>query len=490
MKRTFNKIFVGIFPFIILLLIPFSHLSAQETWIKIYYKNKLSVRSGQQTSDNGYIIGGSIGGYLKEKFYLIKTDTNGNELWSREYGVKDSDDWFFSVKQAKDGGYILAGCAFFYRPHIPKVYLVKTDSLGKELWSKIYGESSSMARAVQQTTDGGYIVTGEKSLRVYLIKTDSFGDTLWTKMYAGGGGLDVKQTNDGGYIIAGYADVGKYENIYLIKTDSIGDTLWTRRYGYTQDGWGYSVHQTTEGGYIVAGVRGFEGEYRPISNIYIIKTDSSGNIIWTKTIDENTSGEGRYVSLTKDGGYIITGLTDVGYSVFLVNIDNEGVIKWKRKYLGNYFGDYGQYVQQTNDGGFAIIGVIGLFNGGFIIKTDENGIVEYTEPEEEEEEEEGEEEQQHVTFKLHQNYPNPFNRNTAIRFEVQKDAIVTLKIYSVNGKEVNTLINEEPAVSGSKYVIYWDATDSKGIPVSSGVYFYQIRVKGGSCITKKMAIIR
>jgi len=73
---------------------------------------------------------------------------------------------------------------------------------------------------------------------------------------------------------------------------------------------------------------------------------------------------------------------------------------------------------------------------------------------------------------------------------VQKDAIVTLKIYSVNGKEVNTLINEEPAVSGNKYVIYWDATDNKGIPVSSGVYFYQIRVKGVSCITKKMAIIR
>ena len=116
-----------------------------------------------------------------------------------------------------------------------------------------------MAYAVRQTTDGGYIVTGRTisfgagNYDVYLIKTDSLGDTLWTKTYGGTNtdyGYAVQQTTDGGYIVAGYTlsfGAGNYD-VYLIKADSLGDTLWTKTYGGGNFDEGWAVQQTTDGG--------------------------------------------------------------------------------------------------------------------------------------------------------------------------------------------------------------------------------------------------
>jgi len=104
------------------------------------------------------------------------------------------------------------------------------------------GGSSDYAYAVQQTTDGGYILVGETwsfgagNEDIYLIKTDANGDTLWTRTYGGtvrDEGWAVRQTTDGGYIVAGYTQSfgAGWDNVYLIKTNSNGDTLWTKTYG-------------------------------------------------------------------------------------------------------------------------------------------------------------------------------------------------------------------------------------------------------------------
>ena len=158
------------------------------------------------------------------------------------------------------------------------------------LWSRTYGDGGSEAdysRSVQQTTDGGYIVAGDTwsfgagGYDVLLIKTNSTGDTLWSRTYGGSSndeGYSVQQTTDGGYIVAGCTNsfgAGIYD-VYLIKTNSTGDIVWTRTYGGTKWDEGFSVQQIP-GGYIVAGgTNSFgAGDW----DVYLIKTNSIGGTL-------------------------------------------------------------------------------------------------------------------------------------------------------------------------------------------------------------------
>ena len=213
--------------------------------------------------------------------------------WWRTYGGTSSD-LAGCVQQTEDGGYIITGCTYSFgpgTPTYPNVYLIKTNIQGDTLWTRVYGGANIDAgNSVRQTSDGGYIIAGytysygNGSGDVYLIKTNGSGDTVWTRAYGGtsdDGGSSVRQTADGGYIIAGTTysfGAGGYD-VYLIKTNASGDTLWTRTYGGTGDDEGESVQQTADGGYIIAGYTSSFGPGTPDStNVYLIKTDSLGNV--------------------------------------------------------------------------------------------------------------------------------------------------------------------------------------------------------------------
>ncbi len=242
----------------------------------------------QQTSDGGYIITGSsysygAGGY---DVYLIKADADGTVVWERTIGGS-STDVAFSVQQTSDGGYIVAGETNSYGAGNRDVYLIKTDSNGAVIWERtIGGSSDDRGYSVQQASDGGYIVAGKTnsygagSSDVYLIKTDSNGTVLWEETYGGTGydiGYSVQQTSDGGYIITGSSysyGAGGYD-VYLIKTDPSGTSLWEKTFGGEQTENGRDVSQTSDGGYIVAGeARSFGSA--SWADIYLLKTDQNG----------------------------------------------------------------------------------------------------------------------------------------------------------------------------------------------------------------------
>ncbi|MFH1321669.1 MAG: T9SS type A sorting domain-containing protein [Bacteroidota bacterium] len=270
----------------------FLNVNAQVTFQKTY----TGILGGmlEKTSDGGYIISGATNNFGPGLYdvYLIKTDAYGDILWIRTYGGA-SYDACGSVQQTLDGGYIIAGsttsfgeggmCAMFL---CPDVYLIKTDANGDTLWTKTYGAGGlELGYSVLQTADGGYIVVGERgnlggaSRDVYLIKTDSIGNVIWSKTYGGtdyDGGYTIKETNDGGYIVSGYTtSFGSGDkDIYLIKTDVNGDTLWTKVLGDSIDDSG-SAQQTIDGGYIIAGQKNFS--VPPYVSAYLIKTDANGN---------------------------------------------------------------------------------------------------------------------------------------------------------------------------------------------------------------------
>jgi hypothetical protein len=329
-------------------------------------------RSVQQTTDRGYIIVGYTESYGAggRDVYLIKTDSLGDTLWTKTFGGSSNDEGY-SVWQTDDGGYIVAGCTHSYGAGNADVYLIKTDSLGDTLWMKTYGGARwENGRSVQQTIDGGYIVAGETdsygagAYDVYLIKTDSLGDTLWTKTFGGSNfdwGNSVRQTNDGGYIVAVTSWDRPYpNNVYLIKTDILGKMLWTR--ASRRDSGHGSVQQTTDGGYIVAG--GISSRFR---DVYLIKTNPSGDTLWTKTFGGINYDCGYSVQQTDDEGYIVAGVTNsygAGYDdVYLIKTDSLGNSLWTKTFGGSH-DDYGYSVQQTNDGGYIVTGYTKSFGAG------------------------------------------------------------------------------------------------------------------------------
>jgi hypothetical protein len=259
--------------------------------------------------------------------------------FERTYGGS-GDDIGSSVQQTTDGDYIVAGSTYSFGTGSSDVYLIKTDPSGDTLWTRTYGGSDiDYGYSVLQTTDGDYIVAGETQSfgagpgDVYLIKTDPSGDTLWTRTYGGNGhdwGQSVQQTTDGGYIVSGQTNsFGPGQaDVYLIKTDAVGDTLWTRTYGGSGRDYGSSVQQTTDGGYIVAG-----GTYSfgtGGKDVYLIKTDPSGDTLWTRTYGGSGDDIGSSVQQTTDGGYIVAGRTDSfgagGYDVYLIKTDPDGLV--------------------------------------------------------------------------------------------------------------------------------------------------------------------
>ena len=311
--------------------------------------------SVQQTNDGEYVIAGyteSFGAGLTD-VYLIKSNSLGDTLWTRAYGGA-VDDRGYSVQQTADGGYVIAGYTRSFGAGSADVYLIKTNSLGNTLWTKTYGGwSGDQGYSVQQTVDGGYVIAGSTRSfgaggnDAYLIKTDSLGDTLWTKAYGGAlndYGYSVQQTTDGGYVIAGYTysfGAGNYD-FYLIKTDSLGDTLWTRSYGGANDDWGYSVQQTADGGYVIAGYTLSFGT--GLSDVYLIKTNSLGDTLWTKTYSRWHSDFCKSVQQTADGGYVIVGETKSFWSWRMGCLFNKNRCQWK------YFRRYRHQSEIPNPG--------------------------------------------------------------------------------------------------------------------------------------------
>jgi len=357
--------------------------------------------SVQQTTDGGYIIAGNTMSYGNggEDIILIKTNSSGIEQWSKTFGGTNNE-FGYSVQQTSDGGYIISGMTMSFGNGSTDIYLIKTDLSGNEQWTKTLGGTGiEDGSAVQQTTDGGYIIIGSTSSfgngggDVYLIKTNSNGVEQWSKTFGGSSGesgYSGLQTIDGGYIACGRTlSFGNGSaDVFLVKTDSSGVEQWSKTFGGSGYDVCWSIQQTNNGGYIISGDSHVGGVGQ---NIYLIKTDANGIEEWSKTFSEGN--EGNSVQQTTDGGYIITGDTYSSNSLYggyeaayLIKTDANGVEEWSKSFAGIYsvdsiFSNYGSgwSVQQTNDGGYIITGgTYSYFYGGYdiyLIKTDNNGNV-------------------------------------------------------------------------------------------------------------------
>ncbi len=266
------------------------------------------------------------------------------------------------VEQTSDGGYMLVGSS--ESPTSLNGYLIKTNSSGDTLWTKLYGNEAQLVMG-KQTSDGGYILTGEikntstLDLDIYVVKTDSIGNSSWQKIIAtinDDESYDVKQTSDGGYIILGYGTRtgGSTSDIFVIKLDSSGNLDWKKFYGSnTEYEYGYSIIQTADGGYMICGdsyemSSGYRG--------YILKIGSSGTYYWSKIFDGSSHDRSTRILQTTDYGYIILGTRGSGSGsndMCILRTNSSGNPIWGKTYFGTY-GDCSWSINKTNAGNYII----------------------------------------------------------------------------------------------------------------------------------------
>ena len=320
------------------------------------------LRKIQQTNDGGYILGGysnsGISGDKTENnwdvsliaydYWIVKTDSMGLIQWQNTIGGV-GHDILVSVQQTSDNGFILGGSS---KSNISgdksensrgeyDYWILKTDSVGNLLWQKTIGGSDiDYLLSIDQTNDSGYILggysrsdtSGDKtensngSFDYWIVKTDSLGGIIWQNTIGGSNGdilTSLQQTNDGGYILAGSSlssiSGDKTENnigsgdYWIVKTDEYGNIQWQNTIGGNGNENPNSIQQSNNGGYIVGGwsqstISGdvFENSYGA-GDYWVLEIDSSGviqnqNLFGGDKYDELTS-----IGITNDGGYITGG---------------------------------------------------------------------------------------------------------------------------------------------------------------------------------------
>ncbi|MBX2925047.1 MAG: hypothetical protein KF746_22790 [Chitinophagaceae bacterium] len=320
-------------------------------WQKTYGGSDLDYgKAIQQTADGGYIVAGSTlstdgdvsGNQGAEDFWVVKLDGNGGLQWQKSLGGSGTDV-ATSIQQANDGGYVVAGYTSSNNGDVSgnhggsDFWVVKLDGDGALQWQKTLGGSTSdRGNAVQQTTDGGYIVAGQAGSNngdvtgnhgvfdFWVVKLDADGILQWQKALGGSGGdvaYAVRQSADGGYIVAGYAgstdgDVTGYHggvDVWVAKLDANGVLQWQKALGSTQRDEAYAIQQTIEGGYIVAGVTGSvdDGDVSGThggSDYWVVKLAADGAMQWQKALGGTVLDRAYSIRQTTGNGFIVAGV--------------------------------------------------------------------------------------------------------------------------------------------------------------------------------------
>lgn len=477
--RTLTYILVGLFGICVV-----ASAQAPDTlWSRLYggpgndYGYWLDI-----TDDGGYIITGSYSlGVGNTDLCLIKTGEDGDTLWTSSYGgdFYDVGRW---VYRTPDNGYFVAGTESRFNNTEKNICVLKTDSLGNILWNYSYGGDQEDGMVTgQPTSDDGYILVGYTAsfglgyMDVWLLKLNADGDTLWTRTY-GNESYDyagsVIQTPDDGYFVLCNTIYGINNRMTLIRTDTNGDTLWSRRYLSINTS-GESIIPTSDGGYmILANTLAFGDEF----DIQILKIDANGDSLWTQVIGGLDIDMGYSIRQTDDDGYVICGITGPYFDedIYVVKTDVNGDTLWSSTFAGASYGnDLGTCARPTPDGGIILTGSLSTADSMqdiCLIRFESEQVdIETGVP-------------QVPTVYLSPNYPNPFNASTTIEFSIGRPEFVSLNIYDLLGRRIQTLV--EGFLEEGNYAVTFDATG-----LSSGIYLYKLRA-GEAAETKRMVLLK
>ena len=324
-----------------------------------------------QTLDGGY----ALTGYAKsddgdasnnEGFHdnwVVKLDAFGTIEWEKSFGFSGHDH-SYDILQTDDDGFFFVGFLditsaradgntekgnSLTRHGVGEFWGTKIDPKGDLQWRGYFGGTNNdRAHAVVQADDGGFVMAGftesddfdisntRGSYDFWVVKVDDKGNFVWESSFGGSGieiSQDIAKTNDGGYVITGNTfssdtDISKNNgesDIWLVKIDANGSLVWEKTFGGTQFDAAQGVIASKEGGFIVTGnskstdvdVVANAGE----NDIWVIKTDDKGAIVWQKTFGGAGLDFGFDAIETDEGGIILVGETS---SLDFSDLQNKG----------------------------------------------------------------------------------------------------------------------------------------------------------------------
>jgi uncharacterized delta-60 repeat protein len=288
--------------------------------------------SVDETSDGGYIVAGYTDsfGLGRQDYWVLKLSSEGIEEWQQTFGGS-GDDWANSVQQTSDGGYIVGGSSDSFGSGEVDFWVIKLSSDGDVEWQNIYALGvNSYLRSIQETSDGGYIAAGHiypainNSYDLMILKLTSSGLKEWENYY--GGSQDdwansIQQTDDGEYLVTGHTQsfgAGGWD-FWVLRLTSTGNVDWERTYGRGGDDRAESAQLTSDGGLIVAGHTDSFGA--GLLDFWLIKLSSFGNIEWQRTYGDIGEEVAYSINQTDDTGYVVAGRSDsynIGDFDFLV----------------------------------------------------------------------------------------------------------------------------------------------------------------------------
>jgi hypothetical protein len=515
------------------------------------YGNSVATDANGNTFVCGYFESPSItfGSYTLTNaggrdIFLVKYDASGNVLWAKSAGGTE-DDRGYSVATDANGNCFVTG--FFYSSSITfgsytltnaggsDIFLVKYDASGNVLWAKSAGGTED-DRGYSVATDasgncyvtgsfhsssitfGSYTLTNAGYLDMFLVKYDANGNVIWAKSAGGTGdddGNSVATDANGNCFVTGSFDspsitFGSYTltnanagnmDMFLVKYDANGNVLWAKSAGGTDDDEGNSVATDANGNCFVTG--GFWslsitfGSYTLTNanavnmDMFLVKYDANGNVIWAKSAGGTDDDEGNSVATDANGNCFVTGsfesssitfgsytLTNAGNNdIFLVKYDASGNVIWAKS-AGGTDNDWGNSVATDASGNCYVTGGFGsssitfgsytLTNASadadiFLAKlSNTNGIND-----------------NNLSSDNIVIYPNPNTGAFTLSFTAQQGGEAEINVLNILGKTVYT---EKCFIAQDNY-----AKEINLGKITSGIYILQVKV-GGKIYNYKLQI--
>lgn len=452
-------------------------VSTAQTYFQKVYPSSPYDQEGQDvlaTPDGGYLIAGYTTNSTQYDcdVYIFKTDAVGNQVWTKTYGGA-KPDFPYHLLATNDGNYFLIGYSQSYGGGDADVFLLKVDPSGNMVWQKTYGGfGNDFGQDIISTNDGNYVIvgwsnSGTSSTDANLIKIDPSGNVIWNKLIGGSAGdygHSVKQCSDGDYIVLGHTfSYGTNGDAYLIKTDGNGDVAWTKNFG----GAGFD-----EGSYIVInGDNSFTFLVRDSSSagkdidVRIIKTDASGNEIFSKSYGGSQKDTPKMIQPTSDGGYIGAAISRsfgwINPDMWIMKFNSNGDTTWTRHY-GGPNNEHCYVAREQPDGSYIAVGKTASFGPDMdpiFLKLNSNGqiavgINEYQDSD------------QFVNF-----YPNPGNGHFTLDLKDFKATKITVE--DATGQEIY-----------SKELLSENNVELELNTTKAGIYFLKCESGKGSVIKK------